>query len=177
MKNKDELRDELNELSPFLAKHEHKDLGFRVPKDYFKSLPDEVMKLIREEAAPAKRSWLDDLTVLLQGLFQPRYALVLASVAVLVVAAVYVFKQQQPLGIVRPIAHIELKDISDEALFTYVSNNINDFDKDLIIETQGFEQQEKPLQKITPKPDLQELEQYIDDNLDDIDLNDLQETL
>ena len=73
MKNKDELRDELNELSPILAKRQGMDGGFKVPKDYFKALPDEIMEKVQPKTQPIvepQRSWLDGMAEFFQNLFQ-----------------------------------------------------------------------------------------------------------
>ena len=176
MKNREELREELDELSPFLKKMKDRDDGFKAPKDYFKSLPDEVLKKITQDM-PAKRIWADGLAAFVQRFWQPKYALALATAAVLVVAAVCIFDENNNTEMQQPIAAAILNDISDEMLQNYVSNNIGDFDKELILETNYAGQDAKSLPGIVPQPSTDELEQYLDDNIDEIDLGDLEDLL
>ncbi len=130
MNRKEEIRNELAEISPFLAglnlqsafkvpKGYFAELpdailesvsplaelkrapGFSVPKNYFESLPDlvldrvapkQVTETVAEVAKPAatpSSSWLDDVINSIAFLFQPRYALRLAGVAVLLVAGFF----------------------------------------------------------------------------------------
>ncbi len=176
MKNSDELREELEEFSPFLQKMKERDEGFKVPKDYFKSLPDEVLGKIQPEL-PAQHSWLDDLTAFVQRLWQPRYALALATVAVLVVAAVWIFDQNKHTGMQQPVADAMLESISDEALQNYVSENIGEFDRELILEMQYAGKDAKSMPELAPQAGTDELEQYLDDIIDEIDLEDLEDLL
>ncbi len=176
MKNRDELRKELDEFSPFLKKMKERDEGFKVPGDYFKSLPDEVLNKIKPDV-PASRSWMDELAAFVQRLWQPRYALALATAVVLVVAAVWIFDQNKNPESQQPIAEAMLNDIPDELLQNYVSNNIGDFDKELILETHFAGQDAKSLPDISPRPSADELERYLDENIDEIDLKDLEDLL
>lgn len=172
MKNKNELRDELEELSPFLAKQWEQGEGFKVPKDYFRSLPEEVLKKVREEqptVAEPQRNWLDDLAMFFQSLLQPRYAVAIASVAVLVIAGVLLFDGTDQVGVDVPqIASVE--EIPDEALENYLTENIDDFSTDLLEEHFA----EGNMGHL-PGLELEDMEQYLDDALDDMDLDDLEE--
>jgi len=132
MNRKEEIRNELAEISPFLAglnlqsafkvpkgyfaelpetilesvsplAELKKAPGFSVPKNYFESLPDlvldrvapkQVTETVAETAKPAttpSSNWLDDIINSIAVLFQPRYAMRLAGVAVLLVAAFVFF--------------------------------------------------------------------------------------
>jgi hypothetical protein len=169
MKNKDELRDELNELSPLLAKRRGMDEGFKVPKDYFRSLPDEVLKKVRPETPPIvepQRNGLAGLTEFLQNLFQPRYALAYASVAVLIAVGIYFFVNQ-PVADAPQIAEVET-----EALENYLEENIDAISTDLL-EEQFAESGTESM----PSLELEAVEDYLDGSLDDIDLDDLEELL
>ncbi len=189
MKKSDELRDELDEL-PFLKKIKeqpspNRASGFQVPKNYFKHLPDEVLRKAKQsEPAPVLQpSWLERLEQFVAGLLQPRYALAFASVLALVVAGIY-FLGKNGREEAQPITAVQLADISDDELFAYVSENIGEFDHDLVLETAGSELPDlklkaKPsLQKTkAPKPELEEMEEYIDEVIDEIDVEDLEELL
>jgi hypothetical protein len=180
---KDELRDELSDL-PFLRKMKEQPDGLQVPKHYFRYLPDEVLRKAKQsEPTPVPHAgWMERLEQFVAGLRQPRLALAFASLLVLVVAAVVFFAnngQHSPTP-----AAIRLEDITDDELLAYVSDNIRDFDHDLVAETAGPELPElKPISKTTPslpkstapKPEVEEMEDYIDEVIDEIDVEDLEE--
>ena len=172
MKNKDELRDELNELSPFLAKRKGIEEGFKVPKDYFSSLPDEVMKKVLPESPPIvepQRAWLDGLAEFVQSLFRPRYALAYAMVAVLIVAGIYFIFPAEFDG-TSPV--VDINEITGEEIEMYLAENIETVSTDLL-EEHYVESGAETL----PSLELEEVEEYLDDALDDIDLDDLEELL
>lgn len=186
MKNSDELRDELND-SPFLKKmKEQPSEGFQVPKHYFKHLPNEVMRQVKQPApspVPSGTSWLEQLEQFVMGLFKPRFALALATVLVLVVAGVVFFRDSGAEG-PQPIAAVRLEDIPDEELLAYLDDHIRDFDGDLVQEASVHtlpEVPEKPKavapKTSVPKPELEAMEEYIDEVIDEIDVEDLEEML
>lgn len=183
MKEKDELRVEL-ENSPFLKKMKERPAeGFQVPKDYFRHLPNEVMRKVKEPALEPmpQLSWQERIGQFLQGLLQP--GLALASFLVLVVAGILFFQQKNAVEIAPAMAEVKLSEIPDEELFAYVSDNINEFDHEQVVEFSSAELPEvKPkkaktpkLPKIaTPKPDTKEIEEYLDDAIEEIDVEDLE---
>ncbi len=73
-----------------------KEQTFKVPQNYFESLPDLVLAKVAPEeeitvTAPVSSpstNWLDDIINSVALLFQPRYALRLATVAILLVGGV-----------------------------------------------------------------------------------------
>lgn len=173
MKNKDDIRDELNEISPFLANRKESGEGFQVPKNYFSSLPDEVMQKVQTEASPieeARPTWLDGLADFLQSIFQPRYALAYASVAVLMVAGVYLWKNESHTIGSSPLAEVEIADLSDETIENYLSENIE------TISTDMFEAYfaDGEIQRM-PSLELDEMEEYLHEDIDDIRLEELEE--
>ncbi|MBI1226151.1 MAG: hypothetical protein GC192_13025 [Bacteroidetes bacterium] len=184
---KDEIRDEL-ENSPFLRKmKERQTEGFQVPNNYFRHLPNEVMHKVKEPlpAPTPQLSWQERIGQFFQGLLQPGFALALASVVVLVVAGVIFFKDKNTTIAQPAVAEVKLEDISDEELFAYVSDNINDYNHEQVLEATGDKIPElKPktkqpsLPKIkAPKPETKEIEEYLDQSIDEIDLEDLEEML
>jgi hypothetical protein len=180
MNNQDELREELKELLPFLSRIHGKDEGFSVPKDYFKTLPDEVLKRIGSDTAHARqqKSWTDGIALFFQALWQPRYVVVLAAAVVLLVAGFWIFNRDAGTGTAPPdLAAVDLGDISYDALYAYIATNIEDISNDLIIDARNFDEAEYPLQQLAPKPGMEEMEEYLDGVLDEIDLKDLEDIL
>ena len=187
MKDKDELRDEL-ENSPFLKKmKEQPGDGFKVPKNYFQHLPNEVMRKVKEPApTPVQQpSWLERIEQFVKGMVQPRFALALASVIVLVVAGVVFLKDKNAAATLPAVTEVTLEDISDEELFAYVADNISDFNRQQMLEAADPELPEVKIQPKPPtlpqtkatQPNLEEMEKYLDEEIDDIDLEDLENML
>lgn len=123
-----------------------KESAFSVPKDYFQSLPDLVLERVAPqqdtatEAAPTpaaapSSNWLDDLINSIAVLFQPRYAMRLATVAVLLIAG-FVFLNSPPdvgsieedpgeLALIEAYG-INLDDLTDEDLDLLLSEEVAD---------------------------------------------------
>jgi len=126
MKKKNEIKEELKKLSPFLSEIKKED-SFKVPQNYFKSLPDKVLDQVRvvtkaPEHSPTQPSWIDRLIENIAVLFQPRYAVGFATATILVVASVY-FSQQ-------PDSPIEG---SYQLASQYIEDNIDDHSPTLAI--------------------------------------------
>jgi hypothetical protein len=161
-----------------MTERQGKDEGFKVPKNYFKTLPDQVLEQIKPQPFPAKQpNWLEELALFFQSLFQPRYAVAFASAAILLAAAYFCFLREKPVEPSQPVAEVKLEDIPDGAIQEYISNNIEDLDKDMILEKSLAAEEVKTLPNIAPKPDVKEMEQYLDENIEDIDLEDLEDML
>jgi len=185
MKNNDELRDELDGSTFLKNMKAQQGKGFKVPKHYFRHLPDEVWNQVKpvQPTVQARPNWLEKMELFLHGLVQPRFTLALASVTLLVVAAVIFLRDKNPVTTQQSSAEARLEDISDEELFAYVSNNIGDFDHRLVIEASESEISDavKPqmprFKAVIAKPDVEEMEQYIEEVIDEVDLEDLEELL
>ena len=179
MKEQDDIRKELEQLSPFLREMKDRKEGFKAPVGYFKELPDEVWQRLKP-VAPAQPSWQERLDAFLVSLWQPRFALAFASGALLVVAAWWLLQRNDAAPATPQIAAVQLSDITEEDLLTYVTQHIADFDNQLILESHGFDQQEtapKPIPKLLPKPTAEEAEEYLDEMIEDIDVEDLEALL
>ncbi|MEZ4958498.1 MAG: hypothetical protein R2830_01645 [Saprospiraceae bacterium] len=177
MKNKEELKEELEGLSPFLTKMKEEGDGFKVPADYFKTLPDEVLnKVQRQGPAVERSSWFDGIASFLQMLWQPKYVLAVASAAAILIAAVCFFKKDTPKEEVQPIAAVQVSDIPFEELHEYLSDNIADIDENLIVEASlSTTESQTTKTTILPKATTEELEGYLDDVIDEIDPKDLED--
>ena len=157
---KDEIREELESLSPFLAKMKEQEDGFEVPKNYFQSLPNQVFEKLGTEPSPLKIEqksasgfWVNPL----RFLFQPKYAFALASVALLLIASVFWINNTPEEGL--------LANLSDEEIESYIFNNIDEFDSELWMENDlGFDDLDLS---------NEEEEEYLDDLIEDMDVEDL----
>lgn len=132
MKNQDDVKKELQELSPLLAKLKEKEQPLEVPENYFDALPDQIWEQIKlmpqSECTQSQPAWWERIMIGLQTLLQPRVAIGLATFAVLIVAGIFMLK---------PDAEDHSEDLfaslSAEEVTAYMSQNIHEFDTDMLI--------------------------------------------
>lgn len=170
-KNKRSVREELEVISPQLARLKEQVPPVDIPADYFDQLSDNVMRQIREEAAatrkPAPESpWQAWWSALLSIFQQPAYALALASVViVLVIVLVLRPDNQSQTG-------MELT-MSDEDINDYINYHIDDFDLGLLAEEAADDPEELPLLMEEEELEKGAMDEYFDELLDEIDLEEL----
>ncbi|RLD22187.1 MAG: hypothetical protein DRI69_02005 [Bacteroidetes bacterium] len=111
------VHDELKDIAPGLSQMKSSE-GYSVPPVYFKELQDKVMGQIHAEQqkAPAG-SWLIDL---LAQYFKPRYAFAMATVTIVVVAAL-VFRNGGNDNAI-------LASITAEDAYEYVYGHISEYE-------------------------------------------------
>ncbi|PHN03896.1 hypothetical protein [Flavilitoribacter nigricans] len=171
-KNKRSVREELESIAPNLARLREQNSPPEVPPGYFDQLSDEVFRRIqREEAAardvpaapPVWQQWWQGLSSLFQ---RPAYALALAGVAILLVT-ISVFNRSEVADTTPDIA------MTDEDINDYIDYHIDDFDLDLLAEEMAEEPGSAPLLMEEDSLDGELMEEYFDELLDEIDLEDL----
>lgn len=111
--------------------------------------------------------WLDRLAAYLQSYLQPRYAMALASVAVLVVAGFLLLNRSAGEDCPDLLACIP-----DEAIEKYVRNNIEEFDTGLLEQHLAGRSG-----SVMPSLELEDMEEYLDDVIEDMDIEDLEDFL
>lgn len=180
MKGKNEIREELKKLSPFLLDMKDKGEGFKVPKNYFKSLPDEVLKQIQETPNPVvakpKMNLLDECIFYIKWLMKPQRAMVLAAAVVLIIAGVFLFNDgavSDENTLVSEETTIQLEELSMEELEAYVHNNIEEFGEEIFVEA-GESLEKDPL---IFDFDAEADDAIINDLLDEMDLSDFEDIL
>ncbi|MEZ5042674.1 MAG: hypothetical protein R2828_22440 [Saprospiraceae bacterium] len=130
MREKEKIKQELEEIAPFLAriKAQDQDNGFRVPPDYFKQLTANVLAAVEQEAVDhsSKRTnpWAWG-QALWNAIWQPHLAYAFATIVCLLCIGFWLFK---PVEVLPDLA------FNKEELEAYVIANINDFDTDLLME-------------------------------------------
>lgn len=139
----------MEELSPLASLKKSK--AFSIPENYFESLPDLVMDQIRAEeeavaevaptpvpqAAP-QPNWLDELINSIAVFFQPKYALRLAGIALVVAAGFFVFNNSgdnivpgdDPIAGVDPLEvyGLSVDDLDDDDLAFLLEGDDTDAD-------------------------------------------------
>ena len=166
MKKDSKAKDELMGLSPFLSELKSKAPKQEVPRNFFEQLPDDVMQRIKleDQHLAAERSvdqpsWFSWLL----PKWQPRYALAFATVLILIVAGIFSIRptgQQETL-----LADTEL---STEDWESYVSQNIDDFDSELLWQASESD-------KTSSEVPSGESDDVLDDLLEDINEEDLED--
>ncbi len=178
MREKDKIKEELDGLSPLLSKmKEEGGQPFRAPEGYFRGLPDEVLRRARaEEGLIRKNSPAPEGTGLMAWLWWlliPRHAIGLATALLLIAAGAYLFWQQPA----RTDPGGALAGISEEEAEAYISENIGEFELELMLEASVVSVEDMPEMKILPDIEQEELDLYLEDLIDDISLDELEEIL
>lgn len=167
-KNKKEIQDELDALAPSLSKMKKEEV-FKVPEHYFSNLSEQVLKeldLETEEVVVKKQPyWWRQLMDNLMALMQPRIAIGLATLALLLVSVFYLTNS----GVEMQTSLVEL---SSEEAGDYILEHIDDFEDDLLyeiaLETDLLE---------NDNLENQELDNYLDEIIDEMDDSTLEEFL
>ena len=181
---KEDLENELYELSPWLAnvKKQQSKEPFRTPKFYFDTLADKVLKEAKvgdiKKAPPQYFTVFSRVNTLFSSFFTPRIRVYMASFAIVTVAVWGIMqREKQPLTdnitVSTPMA--------TEDIQQYISANLDDFDEAILLDNSTdiadiFETQ--PMIK-SPQSGFteQELEQYINESINNIDLDTLNDNL
>ncbi len=133
---KKEIKEELNNHAPLLAGMSKKPEGYKIPDDYFTRMEADLWEQIKPatktvtESAP-RTSWLDGLIQQINWLLQPRMAMQLASVALLIVAG-FLFWNRTAATQTDVMADLTADEASE-----YVLANLDEFDTESLIEL-GF---------------------------------------
>jgi len=153
-KDSDALRKELEKEAPFLAGLKDKPEGLSVPEGYFDQLQKDVLKRVAKLEKPRSK------TIRLW----PRIAAA-ASVLLVLGLAIFLFQPSNPAETTFTL--------TDEEVHQYISQNIEDFELDLLMEYVAVSDQSSGL---FDDAEL-ELEEYMDELLDEIDMETLEELL
>ncbi len=176
-KRKQEVRDELSSLSPFLNKMKDEETPFKVPDQYFQQLPDQIIDRLKSEGAweeEPSSSWsfnefFQKLADRLAVLLQPRMAMALASVLVIVVVAWFLMRQNQSSS----NGALDFAVLSAEEIQFYIEANMDDFDEETVMQVA---QDDSDIKLIPPTGiDSEELDRLLDQVIDDMDTQELEE--
>ena len=142
MDRKKEIKEELEQISPFLAGLK-KEQNFKVPTNYFNDLQEDLWKQVqpqpqRETQSTPKRTWLEEIELALASLFQPRMALSLASLLLLLTVGWYFMQPPVDSNSIADASLPTLEEVSD-----YLADHLDDFDADSCKAT-------KPIERGTP---------------------------
>lgn len=175
MDRKNEIRQELEEIAPLLADIKKDKNGFRVPEHYFTQLQDDVLQrvnLVHGEAASAPsflQKMLRDSVLTIHWLLQPRYVLRLAGFGLVLALGIYVFFPKSATSEKEYLANITQVEVTE-----YVHQHIDEFELEDMLEVSEIDA--SSLLPVAGSPD-DFPEEYINDIIDDFNLDELQEIL
>lgn len=172
MKKNNDIKKELEEFSPLLAKIKAREPEHEVPENYFEALPDQVWEQIKlmpqPERAPVQPSWWERVQASLQQLMQPRIAAGLATFVVLIVAGIY---------FLRPAATSDdpFAQLTAEEVTAYMTQNADEFEPQLLMEAMG-EQSDMSILSGSEFNE-EEIEQLLDEVIEEMDNQSLEDLL
>lgn len=173
--NKKEIQDELEKLAPSLSKLKKEDVS-GVPENYFSQLPEQILnqidfsknKTIAETVSISRSSsWLDQLTERLAIFFQPNMAIGFAMMMMLGVATVFTLND-------RSGSDTTVADLTSNELENYVKANIDDFEVQELLNLLGNEEEVSWTEIEIGEENLDE---YLEEIIDDLDASDLEDFL
>ena len=210
---KEELENERQELSPFLAdlKKQQGNDPFKTPKFYFDNLADKVLAQansaektvsVKQKRTPQYPTLLARLQGFLSAVFPPKLAMAFASLVLVAVVGWWIFTPKMPVtnvsvpemtvvqspNVEQTLPTVEptnpaktpvvaskivtLKDVPNEEIDAYISDNLADFEGFLsdqntakLADTEGVKIKH-PQSGLTEE----ELEAYLAENMEDSDL-------
>ncbi|MEM1119372.1 MAG: hypothetical protein AAGJ18_02930 [Bacteroidota bacterium] len=164
MKDLENINEELEGLSPFLAKMQQESDGFKVPDNYFNYLTESVMEQVKLEPQPtiigaakaSKTPWYSFLT----------NRVVVGSLATLaiILATVLLLDNQ-------PTVDQSLAEVSSEEFSEYVSTHIEEFEVTDFLEADLL----GDISEI--EFEAQEIDQYLKENIEELDAAILEQLL
>ncbi len=171
MKHKKEIQEELDQIAPFLAKIEKQE-SYPIPKDYFAQLAEQISTQValepRQKIATqvAPTSFWTSLTSLLSNKFRMNSLVAAASVLLCVGSFFYWSSTQQAAT----------ETIAAAQYLTYVEEHLDEFEEEILLELNQEEDLDIDLLTDTEIKD-QNLDNYLEDVLDDLDDQSLEELL
>ena len=148
---KEELKKELEVLSPFLLEMREKSEGLSVPNHFFNNMRLDIMNKVKmeEQKVPVAKSWFFDLKSQLQSLLRPQMAFGLASVFVIgILSFLFISKN---INNSQSVVCNDFSCVSDEEASAYFDENINDFDEKTVWDT-FYNEEENTSQAVTEIP-------------------------
>ena len=171
-KPKDEIREELKSLSPFLSKMKEENAadGFSVPKNYFHNLRVEMLQQAKAEmeqevAPPAKKS------TIWGWFYRPQFRLAMGVGLVLLVSWL-VMRSYQNTGVEAGMASLTYEEMN-----TYVQENLDEFDEDLLADYAAANSPDDWSFLSGEEVNQDDVDAIYEELLDDVDLSTLEELL
>lgn len=131
---KEELKKELEELSPFLLEMKEKPEGLSVPNHFFNNMRLDIMNNVKAEQdavvlqeKPVSTSWFFRLKMQFKNVLQPNIAFGFASVFAIAILSFLFISKNTTTSLSDNCTSMAC--VSDEETNQYVEENIHDFDE------------------------------------------------
>ncbi len=165
-----ELLEELQALSPQLAELKNQDDGFKVPPGYFENLADEVLDKI-QEARKASHTERPQQAPIIGLHTRRRWMIGIAAAATIVLAsALWLFNPQPDAN----TTTASLEQLPTDVLLDYIQENLAEFETEELV---GSMDSELALPSVVPSTETDAIEEYLHQQLQDLDLADFEEVL
>ncbi|MBN4065724.1 hypothetical protein JYT51_00150 [Candidatus Amoebophilus asiaticus] len=159
MEEEKNILEEIQEIAPNLARIKREN-HFKVPEQYFEKLPHIIQaKCVEQEKAGTIDIW----QLLAQYLLQPKYAIAVSLFAIALIFGLYKYLPNSQDQIVA--GEMTFQDLSNKEVSAFISDNIQDYDEDLLAE--AFIQADAAKGTSTDDELEEELENYILENVDE----------
>ena len=121
-----------------------------------------------KKEASVQPNWLEQLIQQLQVVLQPRPALALASMLLIVLVAWLVIDQPTASN-----SSLDFASLSQDEIESYIYSNLDQFNEVIIEEVASNDEE----LKLVPSPQIQEdeLNEYIQDELENLDIGEIEE--
>lgn len=189
---KEDIYNELESISPFLANlkkqnSSHEEL--KAPPLYFETLTDKIIQEAQKQEAPAVANshaitqqpipqqtmppFWQTIRLWIEALIQPRYAVGFAMALVLLTTGWWLFNNKNTHTIITDNA--EIAQVSHDEIHNYIHDNIDDFDEELFLNSPDLVDTEGVSHEININDE--DIEKYLEENIDEKDLKDLESKL
>lgn len=182
MKGNENIREELKKRAPTLAKWKERGLPHpESPPGYFQSLPDDVIRRAKAEEGlfPVESKSSPSRGQITGGFWKwlaiRPLSLVMGGVAVLLIGIWGFWSIYSYDGGNATLAE-GLDELEQSAINDYIANNISEFDMSLLLEA-GLVSQNTMDEMLMDQLSDDELDEYLDEIIEGLDLEDLQDIL
>ncbi len=152
MKEKEAIQKELEQLAPLLARQKEKSSPFKLPDDYFDTLENQILDRVTMEPKKDTPTKIRSLSFWLTSA---------AAILLLAVGFSFLFQSQNK-------SEALLADISTEEIDRYISDNLYEFDEDLL-----FEENTTSADLNSTDFSEEEVNLYLEENIEDLEDLDL----
>lgn len=134
-KHTEEVNQELEQLSPLLARIKPELPDAEPPARYFVDMQESVLRKARQEALARPKAgagimaWLQQLALWFRPLQQPRYAMAFATLALVIAAAVWILVPRHQADLMADANET----LTQDEILAYIETNIEDFDTYLLL--------------------------------------------
>lgn len=165
MKPDKDIKKELEEISPLLAKLKKEQSQPELPANFFNNLQVDVIQELRPEFEKPSTTFVEKgiFVRLIEWVRKPQVAMAF-GVSLLLIGVVFFIINQQTFPPQDPWANL-----SDESILEYLDENIDDFEAVSLMEIS--EEEEEVIFDTELDDNL--IDQYLEDNLNQIDESDL----